>query len=152
MRPRALVLPLLALAFAAAGCGGSASPEEYEATVVETRDRADDALAHITANPEGREELLTRMEEAGVAIEKAAEDLEDTDVPEGLEDKNAQLVTALEQLSVDLTATAEQIRDPSFEGILDGTQGLSFESWDQVNAVFQELRAEGIDVPPLGRH
>lgn len=153
MRLRALALPVVALALVAAGCGGSSlSPDEYEASVLDTRERVDQALAHITDNPEGREELLERMDEAASAISRAAEDRDEEGAAEGLEDENAELVSALNKLATDLSATAEQIREPEFEGLLEGTQGLSFESWDQVNAVFQELRAEGIDVPPLERH
>ncbi len=151
--PAAMLVALAALAAlaGAAGCGG-ASEEDFERSVVQARDRVDSSMEHITANPSGREELLSRMERASLEIDKAAEELDRTRAPGKFRDESEQLVGALRQLAVDLSATAEQIRDPAFEDYLSGTQGLSFESWDEVNAVLGKLRRQGVDVPALERH
>ncbi len=144
----------LALAAAASGCGGGpglVSPADYAAAVRRTRDRVDLALARIT-QARSREELLDRMEEAAELIERAAGDLEETGSARGLEGETARLVAALRQLSVDLSATAAQIREPGFEELLAGSRGISFESWTRANRVLARLRARGIAVPPLKRH
>jgi hypothetical protein len=153
MRPAVLAL-LLLLSLLAAGCGGSGSSsrEDFQSAVVETRDATDNALAHITDNPSGKQELLQRMDEAAEKIDAAAESLDRKEAPEELADEQQRLVTALRQLAVDLSQTADQIRQPDFGGMLQGTQGLSFESWDQANAVLAQLKKQGIEVEPLGRH
>jgi hypothetical protein len=152
---RATITALLVLAaLMAAGCAseGSDSNEDFEASVVEARDTVDGALAHITDNPSGKEELLQRMDEASEEIDVAAESLDRKEAPEELDDERARLVKAFRQLAVDLTQTADQIRQPDFGGLLQGTQGLSFESWTDANKVLGQLKQQGVEVEPLGRH
>ena len=153
MRPALLILAVLAV-LAAAGCGGGSgnSSEEFQSSVVETRDTVDDALAHITDNPSGKEELLQRMEEAATKIDAAAESLSRKDAPEDMTDEQQKLVTSLRQLGVDLSQTADQLRQPDFGGVIQGAQGLSFESWEEANAALAQLKKQGIEVQPLGRH
>jgi len=153
---RRLISLILALAAVTilAGCGGSGSvsQDDFERDVVAARDQVDGALAHITDNPSGKEELLDRMDEAAAQIDRAAEELDGREAPEGLDDERTRLVKAFRQLAVDLSETAAQIRQPDFSGLLEGTQGLSFQSWVDANEVLRELREQGIDVRPLGRH
>ena len=149
-RPLLLLSAVVAVAFAAA-CGGS-TQADFKKSVVDSRDLVDGSLAHITDNPSGKEELLSRMDESAARIDRAAEELDRSEAPDGLDDARAKLVTAFRQLAVDLSQTAEQIRDPEFQGLLNGTQGLSFQSWDDANKVLRRLKQEGIDVQPLGRH
>jgi hypothetical protein len=153
MRPAILTLALLA-ALVAAGCGGGGgdSREDFQNSVVETRDTVDGALAHITDNPSGKTELLKRMDQAAGTIDAAAESLDRKEAPEDMTDEQQKLVTAYRQLAVDLSSTADQIRQPDFGGVLQGSQGLSFESWEQANAVLAQLKQQGIQVQPLGRH
>jgi hypothetical protein len=137
-----------------AGCGGSGSvsQDDFERDVVAARDQVDGALAHITDNPSGKEELLDRMDQAATEVDRAAEELDRREAPEGLDDERVELIEAFRQLAVDLSQTAEQIRQPDFSGLLEGTQGLSFQSWVDANDVLTELREQGLDVRPLGRH
>jgi hypothetical protein len=153
MRPAYLILALCTVLIAA-GCGGGSgnSTEDFQASVVETRDTVDGALAHITDNPSSQEELLQRMEGAATKVDAAAESLSRKEAPEGMADEQEKLVTSLRQLGVDLSQTADQIRQPDFGGILQGTQGLSFESWEDANAALAQLKQQGIEVEPLGRH
>ena len=153
MRPASLILALCA-ALIAVGCGGGSgnSTEDFQASVVETRNTVDGALAHITNNPSSQEELLQRMEGAATKVDAAAESLSRKEAPEGMADEQEKLVTSLRQLGVDLSQTADQIRQPDFGGILQGTQGLSFESWEDANAALAQLKQQGIEVEPLGRH
>ena len=153
MRGPMLALLLLA-ALLAAGCSGSGSnsKDAFGDSVVETRNAADNALAHITDNPSGKEELIQRMDEAAQDIDVAAESLERKDPPEDLQDEQKRLVKSYRQLSVDLATTADQLREPDFQGVLQGTQGLSFQSWVDVNNTLARLKRQGIDVEPLGRH
>jgi hypothetical protein len=148
---RRLILPLLVLLAIVAGCGGSSS-DDFQKSVVEARNEVDAALTHITDNPSGRKELLDRMDDAALRIDRAAEELDRSKAPDELDGERKQLVTAFRQLAVDLTQTADQIRQPGFEGLLEGTQGLSFQSWVDANKILQKLEQQGIDVQPLGRH
>jgi hypothetical protein len=150
----ARLFPVVLLALVAvSGCGGGDAPSvaELDRSIVTARDQADLALARVT-QASNEEELLGRMEEAGAAIEDAAGALEAGGAAAGYEDGVAELVESLRQLAVDVRATAEQLRTPGFEGLLTGAQGLSFESWNRVNAALAGLRREGIEVEPLARH
>ena len=148
-----LILALAAVTIVA-GCGGSGSvsQDDFERDVVAARDQVDGALAHITDNPSGKEELLDRMDESAKEIDLAAEELDRREAPAGLDDERTGLVKAFRQLAVDLSQTAEQIRQPDFGGLLEGTQGLSFQSWVDANDVLRRLREQGFDLQPLGRH
>lgn len=152
--PSVAVVATVALlaSLVAAGCGGSSPPSrsDYQATVVSTRDRVDAALANI---PRARsvEDFLERMIRAADAIERAADDLDDAGAAAGFDDETEQLVGALQQLSTDIEATAEQAQVPGYEGILAG-KGLSWPSWDEVNATLGTLRKQGIRVEPVARH
>lgn len=153
MRRAILTLALLAT-LVAAGCGGGGgdSREDFQSSVIESRNTVDGALAHITDNPSGKAELLQRMEQAATTIDAAAESLDRKEPPAEMTDEQKKLVTAYRQLAVDLTTTADQIRQPGFEDLLQGTQGLSFESFEHANAVLTQLKQQGVEVQPLGRH
>ena len=62
-------------------------------------------------------------------------------------------MTSFRQLSVDIQATADQARTPGFEALLTkpGSQGLSFDSWDQANKALAGLAGKGIQVSILQR-
>src|SRR5215211_3815615 len=145
-----LLLAVLA-AVLAAGCGGS-SRDDFESSVVDSRNTVDGALTHITDNPSSKEELLNRMEQAGITIDKAADGLDEEKPPDGLEADRDKLVRAYRQLAVDVSTAAEELRKPEFQNLVQGAQGLSFESFNQANGVLVKLRKQGIDVEPLGRH
>jgi hypothetical protein len=144
---------LLALVVVVSGCGGGDAPSvaELERSIVTARDRVDSALARVT-QASNEDELLERMQEAGASIEDAADALEAGGAGADYEDDVAELVESLRRLAFDVQATAEQLRTPGFEGLLTGAQGLSFESWNRVNAALGGLRRKRIEVEPLGRH
>jgi hypothetical protein len=154
MRTRRSVLVLLAvlglalLVLVAAGCGGGQpSPEDYADSVVLNRNRADFVLGRIT-RAKSPQELLTRMDEAAIVIGKAADELDDKGAPNDFQPEANNLVRWLRQLSVDIQATADQARQPGFENLLtdQALQGLSFDSWDNVNKALAGLAGKGIQV------
>jgi hypothetical protein len=150
--PRILLALLLSLTVLASACGGSGEPsvQEFSDAVVLNRDRTDFVLSRIT-RAQSQEELLTRMDEAAVVIGKAADELEKTGAPSDYQPEANNLVKSLDQLSVDVQATADQARVPGFETLLTNT-GLSFNSWDDVNKALAGLAGKGIDVSILQRH
>ena len=123
------------------------SADEYADAVVLNRNRADFALARIT-KAQSLEELLNRMDEAALVIGKAADELDDKGAPDEFQPEADNLVTSLRQLSVDLQATADQAREPGFEGLITdpSLQGLSFDSWDDANKALAGLAGKGIQV------
>ncbi len=150
----ALVLVASALAVAVSACGGESqavSRADYAASVRAIRDRVDFALARIT-QAQSLDEFLDRMEEAAALIEEAADDLASEGSAQGFERDTRDLAAALRQLSVDLKATASQVREPGFQDLLASARGLSFESWTRANRIIERLRRRGIQVPPLARH
>lgn len=151
-----LLLGLASVAAAIAvvgGCAGGGDPtrQEYQASVVETRDEVDAALAQIQ-QATSEDDFLDRLEAAGARIDDAAGALDDAGAPQRLEDENTKLVRALRGLGSELEATAGQVRDLGFERLLGGAAGLNFESWDTVNTILGRLRKQGIAVQPLERH
>jgi phage-related minor tail protein len=141
---------LAALAVGATGCGGddSSELEDYEASVVDTRNRVEVAFANIS-EAQTRADFSKRMEEASVRIERAADDLGEAEVAEGFEDETDRLTKALRKLATDLEATAEQFR---LTPELFNTAGLNFPAWATANQVFTSLSKQGIEVRPLDKH
>jgi hypothetical protein len=130
---------------------GPTSREDYQAVVVNARDRVDFAYGRI-AQSGSIEELIERIDEAGVVVGDAASDMDDEGAPDGLEDEHERLVDALNAFADVLASTAAQFRDPTFAGTLPGITSLSFPEWDAVNAVLADLDEQGIEVEQLARH
>ena len=148
---RSVFVLLAVLVLVAAGCGGGQpSAEDYADSVVLNRNRADFVLGRIT-RAQSPEELLNRMDEAAVVIGKAASELDDEGAPDEFQPEANDLVRWLRQLSVDIQATADQARVPGFEDLLtnQALQGLSFDSWDNVNKALAGLAGKGIQVSIL---
>ena len=116
-------------------------------SVVLNRNRADFVLTRIT-KAQSPEELLNRMDEAALVIGKAADELDDKGAPDEFQPEADDLVKSLRQLSVDLQATADQAREPGFGGLITdpSLQGLSFDSWDDVNKALAGLAGKGLQV------
>ena len=148
---RPLLLLLLAVVVLVAGCGGGEpSVEKFSNSVVLNRNRVDFALARIT-RAKSQDELLTRMDEASVVIDKSAGELADVGAPSDYQPEADNLVKYLRQLAVDVQATADQARIPGFQDLLKNT-GLSFNSWDDVNKALAGLAGKGIPVTILQPH
>src|SRR5262245_3573955 len=141
----------IGLAIVLLGDDATASRSDYQATIVNTRDRVDFAYARI-AKSQSIDELIERMDEASAVIGKTASDLDEAGVAEGFEDMNARLVTKLQAFSNVLHGTAEQFQDPTFGASLGGINSLSFPEWDEVNKILAEMKAKGIQVDQLERH
>jgi hypothetical protein len=151
MSLRPLLLVLLAVVVLAAGCGGGEpSVQKFSDAVILNRNRVDFALARIT-RAKSRDELLTRMDEASIVIDKSAGELADVGAPSDYQPEADHLVKNLRQLSVDVQATADQARLPGFEDLLTNT-GLSFNSFDDVNKALAGLAGKGIPVTILQSH
>jgi hypothetical protein len=147
----AAVAAVLLLAVGATACGGddSSDLQDYEASVVETRNNVDDALANIS-EAQSRKDFLDRMEQAAVLINRAADDLDDAEVAEGFEDETTELTAALRTLSTDLEQTAAQFRvTPE---LFNQSQGLAFEGWTKTNQVLRGLAKQDIAVEPIANH
>ena len=147
----ALLALLAALTMGLTACGGddSADLEDYESSVVETRDRVDTALAGIS-EAQTRADFSKRMEQASVLIARAADDLGKAEVADGFEDETTDLTEALRALSNDLEKTAEQLRlTPE---LFSTAEGLGFEGWTKANQVLRGLGQQGIAVEPISNH
>jgi hypothetical protein len=147
----AVAIAVAVVGLALGGSEGTASVEDYEVAVVNARDRTDFALGRLS-RAQSLDELLERMDEAAAAVDSAAEDLDDEGAPERFEDETDELVRELHALADDVQGTADQARVPGFEDFLLGAAGLDFPSWDRINAIFAELREQGVAVQPLTRH
>jgi hypothetical protein len=146
----AVVVLVALLAVGATACGGddSAELQDYEASVVETRNDVDDALANIS-EAQSRQDFLNRMEQAAVLISRAADKLDDAEVADGFEDETTQLTAALRTLSTDLEQTAAQFRQTPE---LFNSPGLAFEGWTRANEVLRGLAKQDIAVEPIANH
>ena len=124
---------------------------DYQTAVTSARNRTDAALQWVTKS-QSSDELIARLEDAAIVVDRAADDLDEAGTLEPYEETNKKLVAALHELSTDLEGTAAQMQQPEFTDLFQTTRGLSFESWTKVNARLADLRDEGIAVPPLDRH
>jgi hypothetical protein len=147
----AVVVLVTLLSVGATACGGddSSDLQDYEASVVETRNNVDDALANIS-EAQSRNEFLNRMEQAAVLISRAADDLDDVEAAEGFEDETTELTAALRTLSTDLEQTAAQFRQTP--ELFNQSQGLAFEGWTKTNEILRGLAKEDIAVEPIANH
>ena len=141
----------VAVAIALGGGGGTTSKADYQATIVNARDRVDFALDRITKS-RSAEDLITRIDEASETVGGVAGNLDKARVAEGFDDENDKLVRTLRALSDDLSGTAATLGDPSFAETLPGINSLSYPEWDKVNAILAGLEEQGIHVQPLARH
>jgi hypothetical protein len=144
------VVVVALLSIGATACGGddSSDLQDYEASVVETRNSVDDALANIS-EAQSRKDFLNRMDQAAVLISRAADDLDDAEVAEGFEDETTELTAALRTLSTDLEQTAAQFRQTPE---LFNSPGLAFEGWTRTNEVLRGLAKQDIAVEPIPNH
>jgi hypothetical protein len=160
-RRRILVGLAAAVALAALGggllamtAGGSdvATKAETQQAVSTARNRVDFAFQHM-ARSDDLDELLVRMSEASGMIGDAASDLGELRAPDPYAPQVAKLARALAQLSVDLDATAADLKRPELlQSLLTGARGISFESWDRANAAIKELNRLGLEVEELERY
>jgi hypothetical protein len=142
-----------AAVLAVVGCagGGAASAQEVEDEVVAARDRVDFVLAEVT-RAQSKDEFLERMDDAAAVIDDAANDLDALEPRDQYAPGVDRLAASFAQLAFDVQATADQVREPGFGGLLEGVRGLSFESWNEANRALAALRRSGIDVGQLERH
>jgi hypothetical protein len=152
MRGKAILsLATLAVALTVlAGCGGSgASKEDFQADMVEARNRVDEGLSQVT-NATSVEDLLARLRIAAAEVRSAAQDVDEAEAPDGLADEKNRFETTLRTFSDEIVSTVTTLE--TLEGAAAETRGLDFEGWNQVQKDLQELRKQGIRVPPLERH
>jgi len=143
---------VLALAALVAGCGGTPtlSKPDYQASVVKARDRTDYALAQIT-QVKTKQAFLNQMETSADLIDNAADDFAGAGSAKGFEDTTDKLTEQFRQLAADLRGTSRQIDVPDYADLLN-SEGISFQSWVNINNIFASLGKQGIVVAPLKRH
>ncbi len=137
------------LALAAAACSGD-DRDDFAETVRATRDDVDGSLRHLAAATT-YEELLDRLREASVTIERAADVVADTDPPDQLREERDELEGSYRALSDEVGATAEALEDllgPENPAL----QGIDFRNWNRAQRALTALRREGIEVAPLERY
>jgi hypothetical protein len=144
------IVAVVGIAFGGSNAN-TASKAEYQATVVNARDRVDFALERITKS-QSIPELIQRIKDASVTVHGAASELDRAKVAKGFEGDNAQLATTLRAFSATLAGTASTFSDPTFGNSLTTANSLSFPEWDTVNTILADMKSRGIEVEPLARH
>jgi hypothetical protein len=151
VKTRRHLVTLLAVALigaSAAGCGADepSTRAEFQETVVSTTDRVNFAVARIP-KAKSLEEFLVRMDEASAAIAAASSELEEAGAPEQFEDDAEKLVTSLDQLAVDLQATASDLGNPELGFTGENLpSGFEFESWNDANEALAAMIGDGLKV------
>lgn len=149
LRPLAIASTLLVVVLAA-GCGGSeATKENLRQDVLVARNDADTGLAQIV-QAASVEDLLARMRIAASEVRGAATDVREAGAPKELEDERDALAAKLLALSDEIVSTVETLE--AFPEQAAQTSALNFEQWNAVQAALTKLRAQGVNVPPLGRY
>jgi hypothetical protein len=148
------VAAVVAVVVAVTAMGGdkTATKPEYQATIVNVRDRVDFSYAQIT-KADSVENLVERLDVASAAIGDVADDVRGSAVAPGFESLNGDLADKLDKFSDALAATSEQFQDPSSAGFgLDSITSLGFTEWDDVNEILTEMKKKGLEVTLLERH
>jgi hypothetical protein len=140
---------LAVLLLLVAACGGEASEEEFQADMVDARNRVDDALEQVT-NATSVQDLLARLRIAAAEVRSASTDVSEADAPDELQDEERALATTLRAFSDEIAATVATLEE--LEGAAAETRGLDFDGWVATQKRLEELRKAGIDVPNLQRH
>ena len=145
LRPLVIASALLL----AAGCGGSATKEDFREDVLAARNDTDAGLAQVV-QAASLDDLLARMRIAATEVRGASTDVREADAPEELEDERDALADRLLALSEEIAATVATLE--SFPEQAAQTSALNFEQWNAVQSELTKLREQGVNVPPLGRH
>lgn len=130
------------------GCGSDISREDYEAEVRKVRNRVDFALERI-ATAQTFNEVVRRVDQAGVETSKAAERLEEVGAPSDLDGEAEKLVSALEAFGDELRTTSEALGNSVGTNLGQQLSGLNFQTWNRVQTAFRGLQDQGIEVQPL---
>ena len=146
---RPLTIASVLLVAVLAGCGGSATKEEFREDVLTARNETDAGLAQIV-QATSVDNLLARMRIAASEVRGASTDLGEADAPDELEDARDALAGRLLALSDEIVRTVETLELFPDQAAL--TSALNFEQWNTVQAELKKLRALGVAVPPLERH
>ena len=132
--------------------GSPATTAEVQQAVVTARNRADFSFERITKSQDV-DDFLDRMNEASGNIGDAASELDELNAPDPYAEEVDNLVVALDQLSVDLSATAADLERPELLGdLVTGARGINFDSWDEANRALAALIGLGIEVDLLQRY
>ncbi len=135
MRPLALLLTALVLGLVAA-CGGDDAGPSGDATVdtAEAADELDRRAEEVEAILEDRvrglgdvrspDDLSGELEGARSELDRAADDIADTDVPEAREDERAELEKRVRDLSSELGDAQERVDDDDLTGALGELRDL----------------------------
>ena len=93
------------------------------------------------------DEYFNRMDEASAAIGDASSELEAEGAPEEFQDEADKLVASLDQLAVDIQATASDLRNPELGFGPDNLpKGFEFESWNDANDALAAMIGDGLKV------
>ncbi|HEX4929167.1 MAG TPA: hypothetical protein VFV62_00555, partial [Gaiellaceae bacterium] len=79
-----------------------------------------------------------------------ATDVREAGAPKELEDERDLLAAKLLALSDEIVSTVETLE--AFPQQAAQTSAFNFEQWNAVQTALTKLRAQGVNVPPLGRH
>jgi hypothetical protein len=146
LRPLAIAPVLVVLL---AGCGGTATKEEFREGVLAARNQTDAGLAQIV-QATSVDDLLARMRIAASEVRGASTDVGEADAPEELVAAREALAARLLALSDEIVRTVETLELFPDQAAL--TSALNFEQWNAVQAELRKLGTLGVKVPPLGRH
>ncbi len=147
LRPLAIASVLVVAVLA--GCGGSATKEEFRQDVLAARNQTDAGLAQIV-EATSVDDLLDRMRIAASEVRGASTDVGDADAPDDLRDERDALAARLLALSDEIVGTVQTLEQFPDQAAL--TSALNFEQWNAVQAVLRRLGTLGVKVRPLGRH
>jgi hypothetical protein len=150
----ALVIVALSLLFVVPACGGDEPTAADEAVTVETGEaadelerRADEVEAILEDRVRGLgdvgspDDLSDELEGARADLDRAADDIAETKVPEDRVDERAELEKRVRDLSSELDEVKERVDDEDVVGALDELRDL--DSLDELENVLSRIRNEG---------
>ena len=150
--PRRVLLPAVAAAAVAAGCGGGElSKSEYEQQLQETYADIRQAFRG-TARTGSLEDLAEAVEDVQAELRSAADELDDADPPRAAEEPNEELVQALRGYADDLDIVVDAGRAGNAQRVRAFNRSIRDNRWvAQMQEVFEQLTAKGFDLGEIPR-
>ncbi len=141
-----LLILLLAVPLAVAGCGGGVSKEDYEAGLGKVQVQLEDAN-EASREASGTSDAAERSEALGkaqAAIDRAADTAEDLEPPDDAKDEHEQLASALREYATLFGELASLKEDDPRQTELYSEAGTIVERLDSANRALDEA---GYEVP-----
>ncbi|WP_205695958.1 hypothetical protein [Conexibacter sp. SYSU D00693] len=147
---RALALAATVLALVAAGCGGGADKDEYTSGFNRVDDRLQRTMQSISTDLSASTDttlIARRLDTGAAALDQAAEDLDELDVPDDIAKQHDDIVDGVGDIADVFRKAAGEARQKDTRRLVRTIQGVeSSEAAKKVDAAEKAIRGKGYEI------